>query len=92
MADAITCQIKGLDELQDKLESLGKNLANKILRGSLKDAGNVIKDEMAVRAPKDTGLLSEHFNVKVSVKRDDIAASAFIGPDGSIDYPKNGKK
>jgi HK97 gp10 family phage protein len=89
MSNTVTVNIKGLDELQKKLEELPKLVAAKVLKDSLLAAGNVIRDEMAARAPKDSGLLSEHFNVKLKVEKQGIAATAFVGPDGTIDYPKH---
>src|SRR6202000_446753 len=37
-----------------------------------------------------TGFLSEHFDVKTRIASKEIQGSAFIGPQGKMDYPKNG--
>jgi HK97 gp10 family phage protein len=89
MPKTVTFEIKGLSELQDKLESLPKKIANKILRQTLKDAGEIIRRAMARLAPQDTGFLEQHFSTRTKIKRADIAGSAFVGPDGKIDYPLN---
>ena len=83
-------EIKGLDQLQEKLEKLPENLARKGLRDSVKAGAQEIKDEMVALAPRDTGFLAEHFGVRTNVRIDDLAASAYVGPDGKMDYPDEG--
>jgi HK97 gp10 family phage protein len=87
MPDTVEFKITGLSELQAKLESLPKKVANKVLRTSLREAGQIVAKEMARQAPRETGFLAEHFGIRTSIKRADIAGIAYIGPEGKIDYP-----
>ena len=87
MSKTVEFKIKGLSELQGRLENLPKKLANKILRQTLREAGEIVRRAMAALAPKETGFLEEHFSTKTKIKRADIAGSAFVGPEGKIDYP-----
>jgi HK97 gp10 family phage protein len=89
MSKTVEFKITGLSELQGKLEDLPKKLANKILRQTLGQAGEIVRLAMARLAPKETGFLEEHFSTKTKIKRDLIAGSAFVGPEGKIDYPLN---
>lgn len=90
MAETIT--IKGLDELQKRLEALPRNVQIKVMRGPMTDAANVVKEAMVQLAPKESGFLSEHFNAKFRAKRGELAGSAFIGPAGKMYYPNRGSK
>lgn len=85
--DDITFSIKGLAELEKTLEELPTKVAKKGLRGALSDGAEPIHAGMVSGAPKDSGFMSEHFNVKLKVARDGLSGSAFIGPQGNIDYP-----
>jgi HK97 gp10 family phage protein len=88
--DKFEFEIKGLTELQAKLERLPKKMANKVLRISLGRAATFILTRIVDMAPRLTGFMAEHFNVKISIKGDSIAGTAFIGPDGKMDYPNRG--
>jgi HK97 gp10 family phage protein len=81
-------EIKGLKELQKALEDLPLKVARRIDRGALKEAAQIVIKEMAARVPKDTGLASEHFGVKVTTKKmgKSIAARAFIGGETGVEY------
>lgn len=85
--DGVTFNIKGLDQIQQALEEIPRNVAKKGLRAALRAGAVPMKNGMAEEAPKDTGFLSEHFGVRISVKGKEIAGSAFIGPEGHVDYP-----
>lgn len=87
MSDTVTVEIKGLDELQKKLEQLPAEVTRPILRTVLRDAGNEVKEAFAAAAPHDTGFLSEHFRVRVSVRKEDVQGAAFIGTQPHADYP-----
>lgn len=87
MADDVTVEIKGLEELQKALEELPRKVATKGMRAALKDGAEPIREAMVANAPKHTGFLSEHFGTKISIRRDELAGSAFIGPQGKVDYP-----
>lgn len=85
--DYVTVQVKGLDQLQKNMEALPAKVAKKGLRQALKKGGLVIRDAFVSMAPKDTGFLAEHFNMRMRIRRDELAGSIFIGPQGKIDYP-----
>lgn len=89
MSDGVTVEIKGLSELQEKMEELPAKVAKRGLRAALRAGAKVIVAAMVAMAPKDTGFLSEHFGTKISIRRgDELAGSAFIGPQGHVDYPR----
>lgn len=87
MAEGFYVGIKGLDELQKTLEELPREVVKKGLRTALRAGAVPMSIGMAEEAPKDTGFLSEHFGIRIRVKGQDVAGSAFIGPDGHVDYP-----
>lgn len=86
-SEYVTVDVKGLSQLQANMEALPQKVAKKGLRAALKRGGLVIRDAMVALAPKDTGFLAEHFNMRMKIMRDDLAGSIFIGPQGKIDYP-----
>lgn len=87
MSDEVTFEIKGLDELQQALEELSEKVANKGVKAALKAGAEPIQNAMVTLAPKNTGFLAEHFSTKIKMVRDALAGSAFIGPQGKIEYP-----
>lgn len=82
----ITFKISGLDKIQQRLEEQPKKDANKILRVTLNAGADIVLAAMRTEAPRDSGFLEEHFDKKVSIKKD-IAGAAFVGPQGKMDYP-----
>lgn len=92
MSEVVTWKITGLDELQDRLAELPKTIASRVLRKTLRDAGESLKSAIVAAAPHHTGFLSEHFDVRVSVKANELEATAFIGPEGRMYYPGVGEK
>lgn len=88
MANPVTVEIKGLKELQVKLEALQHNVAKKGVRQALKVGGTVIKNAMQGQAPDRTGFLQQNINTRISMRRDDLAGSVFIGPSKAL-YPKH---
>ncbi|VVB52219.1 Bacteriophage HK97-gp10, putative tail-component [uncultured archaeon] len=87
MADGFTFEIKGLDQIQKALEEIPRNVAKKGLRAALRAGAVPMREGIVEAAPKDTGFLKEHFGIRLSVKGKDIAGSAFVGPEGHVDYP-----
>jgi HK97 gp10 family phage protein len=85
--DDVTSEVKGLAELQQALEDLSSKVANKGVRDALKAGAAPIQRGMVQQAPKLSGFLAQHFNVKFKRLRGGIGGSAFIGPQGKIDYP-----
>jgi HK97 gp10 family phage protein len=85
----VTVKIIGLDKLQDALEDLGKKGTN-VVRAAVREGAKVVKDEVVLQAPKDSGILAEHVNVRTKKQRGtDLAVSAFIGPSSKpVIYPR----
>lgn len=87
MSDEVTVEVKGLDELQQGLEEMTEKLAKKGIRDALKAGSAPVQNAMVSLAPKNTGFLAEHFSTKIKMMREARAGSAFIGPQGKIEYP-----
>ena len=83
----VTAKIEGLKELQQKLDTLPKKLAKRILRPALQDAGEIVQQAAGVRAPRKSGTLTTNIVVKVTVHHD-LAADVKIGPDEESFYGK----
>jgi HK97 gp10 family phage protein len=82
MAREVELAISGLQELQQALEDLNDKLATKYVREAAREGGKIVRAEMVLMAPKDSGLLSEHIDVKTRAQRGEArAVSAFIGPN-----------
>ncbi len=81
-------EVKGLAELQRALERLVRDTSKKIVRRALKVGAEPVRKEQVDKAPYDSGFLSRHFGVKVHVSGREISGSAFIGPQGKINYPR----
>jgi HK97 gp10 family phage protein len=90
MPEPFTFHVDGLKELQSRLEELPKEIGEKVIKKTLSEQGNVVAKAFAAAAPYDTGFLSKHFNVKITMLKGYIAGTAYIGPAGKIDYPKHG--
>jgi HK97 gp10 family phage protein len=80
-------KISGLEDLQKRLEELPQKVAKKDLRSVLRAGANVFKKDMVNTAPKDSGFLSEHINVTTRLRSDELAGSAFVGPNNKAVYP-----
>ena len=92
MPNVIEVHVEGLDKLQKNLEALGRDVSQGILKKTLRKAGKFVATVLAAAAPRDTGFLSEHFDVKVrgtAKAKGAIAATAFIGPNGKAVHPPN---
>jgi len=83
----IQMEIKGLSELQKALEEIPRKTAQNGLRLSLKAGGSEIEQGMVELAPRDTGFLAEHFGTKIKLSNGGLSGSAYVGPQGKIDYP-----
>lgn len=93
MANPITVNIKGLDELQAKLNGLPEKLARTVLDDGLKAAAEPILEEMIREVPKDSGFLAKHIHAKLGKKiKGGLARSIFIGPDRDEFYPPKSEK
>jgi HK97 gp10 family phage protein len=83
----ITVKITGLSEIQKKLEALPEKVAKKGIRSALLMAAEHIRKVIVAYAPKDTGWLSEHFNIKIRAFHGFLASIAHVGPDAHASYP-----
>lgn len=94
MADEVTVEIQGLDALQHALENLVDTDGTKYVRQAVKAGAAVVKDEMVAMAPRDSGLLAEHIDVRTrKVPGEPLAVSALIGPNNSqVLYPRDAGK
>lgn len=85
--DVVTCEVKGLDTLQAALEALPQKMAKRGIRAALRAGADVLRSEMLAIVRKDTGFLEEHIGTKIKFQRGELAATAYVGPQGKIDYP-----
>lgn len=91
MSDIVTCKITGMDEIQKALEALPAKLAKRIEKKALSDASSILVDKLVANAPDDSGLLREHFGVKLTTKGFSkygaLAVRAFVGGVSGNYYP-----
>lgn len=92
--DLVTVEVKGLDELQKALEELVDTDGSKYVRQAVRAGAVVVKDQIVQNAPKDSGLLAEHIDVKTRKQRGEaLAVSALIGPNSKeVIHPQTGGK
>ena len=80
--DFIVCNVVGLDQLQKALEGLSDKAGTKTLRAAGRAGGEVIRDEMVLLAPRDSGLLAEHHDIRTrKQKGEPLALTVTIGPN-----------
>jgi HK97 gp10 family phage protein len=81
MSNYVTTKITGLSQLQDALEDLGKK-GTTVARGAVRAGAVVVQDALVQNAPKDSGIMAEHIDIRTRKQRGtDLAVSAFIGPN-----------
>jgi len=80
LAKSFSIKIEGLAELEDALLNKTVREARAAMRAALKDAGNVMRNAIAQRAPIRTGFLAKNIVTKIqlSVKEDEGKVS--VGP------------
>lgn len=81
-----------LRQLQEALERKPKEDAKRIVRDALELGGLEFHKAIVQEAPKRTGFMASHFNIKFSFRgnKDGTSGAAFIGPNGRMDYPRAG--
>ena len=94
MPDIVWSQMKGLDELQKKLEEMATKDARLAVRIALNAGASEVKKAAQEEAPveaegENSGFLKDHINIKVRMKGP-IAGTAFIGPSTAA-YPNEAK-
>lgn len=90
MNEDVTVEIKGAEELFRKLEALPGNVSRRGLRKALKAGAFVFLEAIVRLAPRASGFLAAHFNMRMRINRDELAGSSFVGPQGKMDYPDLG--
>jgi hypothetical protein len=90
MADWVTCEVNGLDELQKKLNDMATKDAKAIVKDGLKEGAAVMRSEIAATgsaAPGEIGsALStiKSWSVRVRMRAQELAGTATIGVKGSL--------
>lgn len=87
-------EIKGLSELQTALEELPRKVAQRGIKKALRAGAEPIYQAIVRTAPRYSGVtdyppigwLAEHFGTKIKLGQE-LSGSAFIGPQGKMDYP-----
>ncbi len=87
MADNVTVNITGLEDLQRKLEEIAHNVAKRGVRQALRAGALPVREAMAAGAPKESGFLSEDIDIRTRMEKDELAGEAFIGPNSKAVYP-----
>jgi HK97 gp10 family phage protein len=87
MASPVEVKVVGLEELQKKLQDQLPQKAKAAIRAALRDGAKVIQAAIVDEAPKDSGLLSEHIDIKTRVRGGGLTGSAFVGPSAKVTYP-----
>ena len=66
MSNGVKCSIDGLaDAIMEGLKEYS-NLASSEVKGAVRKAGKLVKDEIAANAPKKTGAYSKSWSVKAT--------------------------
>ncbi len=88
MANEIVVTISGLDQLQKALEELPQKVAKKDLRAALKAGANVIKQATMALIPVETGFEQSHIDIRTRLRSDELAGTAWVGPNSKIVRPE----
>jgi HK97 gp10 family phage protein len=91
MSSPIEVKITGLDEIQKKLQDELPRKAANAMRAALRDGAKILQSAIVQEAPKDSGLLSEHIDVRTRVRGGGLSGSAFVGPNSKVTYPTSDK-
>jgi HK97 gp10 family phage protein len=97
MAGIVTVNIKGLAELQKKLEQELPKDARLALRVALNAGAGDFKNAMVAAAPvesegENSGFLRDHIKTKVTLRRNDLAGTALVGPTTDAYPGREGKQ
>lgn len=85
----IEFKISGLKELQDKLDRLPRQAAKECIRTGLKAGAFLWEQDMQFRVRKHTGFLAQHIAARITIRGDELAGVAAVGPE-KTDYPDRG--
>lgn len=97
MAEIVTFKMHGWDELQKKLQEELPKDARLALRMALNAGAGDIKRAAEDAAPQeaegsDAGFLKKHIKTKTTLRRNDLAGSAKIGPTNDLYPGREGKQ
>jgi HK97 gp10 family phage protein len=95
MPDLVSFEIKGLSELQKKLEEMATKDTRLAVRIALNAGASEVKKAAQEEAPveaegENSGFLKDHINIKVRMQGP-IVGTAFIGPSTAA-YPNRSQK
>jgi HK97 gp10 family phage protein len=76
----VTVKVEGVTDLQARLDRLPREIVRRILRRALAAGAEVWKREMELRVARLTGFLAQHIGVKITVRGDQLAGTAAVGP------------
>jgi HK97 gp10 family phage protein len=62
------------------------------MRSGLRSGAKIIQNAIVQEAPKNTGFLSEHVDIKTRVSGSGLKGSAFIGPNSRAIYPAESER
>jgi hypothetical protein len=92
MNQFVEVKVRGLEDLQKALEELPQKVAKKAVRSSLKEAAAIVKQYIVDFIRPNTGLMAESFVIRTRIRKDELAGTAKIMPDGKAQYPKEHKR
>ncbi len=78
----VAYQLSGFAELDALLKQLPKSVARKVTRQALRKAGAIVRDEMKVLAPVETGELRRSVRVMAGKTRTRTKTAVFVGISG----------
>ncbi len=87
MPNSVEIKITGLEQIQTKLQEELPAKAKAGLRSALRDGAKLLQAAIVQNAPKDSGFLSEHIDVRTRVRGSGLTGSAFVGPSSKAVYP-----
>jgi HK97 gp10 family phage protein len=79
MADNVTVQVQGLDELERKLSELPTKLSKLYIRKALQAGARIWRDEIRQNAPRLTGWLSSQVTFTTSLSSTYESGTAHVG-------------
>jgi HK97 gp10 family phage protein len=85
-SNEITVTITGLDEVEQSLQNLSQKLARSVVRRALRPAGEVLRAEAELLAPRATGFLAEHVGEKVTTSVREEEGRVTVGPEKNAFY------
>ena len=76
----VNVQVQGFEQMLERFRQLGPTVEKTVLRRALKQAGEVFKDDIARRAPTDTGTLARSIATWSRTKKKYGEMKISVGP------------